>query len=77
MPAIKTRRTGQDARSFLNLHDDPEPEHNLDRIIKQLKKLDDGVSRPVTIMERQVCGEAARLIENTILEIGKLWGKAK
>lgn len=36
-------------------------------IIEKLRNLDDGVSRPVGIMEREVCSDAANIIERVFL----------
>jgi hypothetical protein len=34
-----------------------------DNIVARLRRLDDGVSRPVSMIEREVCGHAANAIE--------------
>lgn len=45
------------------LGDDPQIDPIV-RIIKKLRLLDDKQARPVTVLEREICGETADLLEN-------------
>jgi hypothetical protein len=36
----------------------------LNEIVRRLRALDDGIARPVSILEREVCSVAADMIEN-------------